>query len=215
MKTILFIHGGKVENNVPSQRFRLRLDWAIQYAQDHENDEVIFFVSGRWGRVTDNFLKTEAEIGKEIIQENISDAAVIKEDVSVELIGNYAFSAPLLEQLKPDKVIIITSDILKRRVERLSEKIFASKFFYENQLLHDELSDNQILLDKEMNALALFEKLTANVADGDDAAVRDILLYKTPYYFKGIIDDKDFFDTYWPGGFDHYLHGMATRNSKG
>lgn len=215
MKTILFIHGGKVNGEVPTQRFKFRLEWAIQYAKEHTSDEIIFFVSGRWGIVTDNFLRTEAEIGKEIILTSIPGATVIKEDISVELIGNYAFSAPLLARLSPDKVIIVTSDVLKERVEQVSQKLFADSFPYEYQLLHDELSNNEVILDKEVNARALFDKLFAGIAGGDHAAARDILLYKTPYYFKGIIDDKAFFDEYWPGGFDHYLEGIATRNSKG
>lgn len=215
MKTTLFINGGKVEQETPSQRFKLRLEWAIDYYRKHsETEDIIFLVSGRWGRVTDNFIKTEAEIGREIILQEIPKARVIKEDISVELIGNYAFSKPLIKALQSDKVIVITSDSLQKRVEYITKKIFADDFAYEYQFLQDEMSDNQVLLDKDAQALTLFKKLFAEVEDGDDKTFREILLYKTPYYFKGIIDDKSFFDTYWEGGFDNYLKGINTRNYK-
>jgi hypothetical protein len=215
MKTILFINGGKVENETPSQRFRLRLEWAIKYfRQNHETQDITFFISGRWGRVTDNFLMTEAEVGKQFILRELPDAKIIKEDISVELIGNYAFSKPLIKASRPDKVIVITSDVLRKRVEHITKRIFAEDFVYEYHFIQDELSDNTALLNKDIKAVALFDKLFSEVSDGDDQSVREILLYKTPYYFKGIIDDKAFFETYWEGGFESYIEGISIRNNK-
>jgi len=51
----------------------------------------------------------------------------------------------------------------------------------------------------------MFKKLFKNVTDGDDLEARQILLYKTPFYYKGIINDKDFFDKNWPGGFNDFI----------
>lgn len=215
MKIVLFINGGKVSGENPSQRFRLRLEWAINYyRQNYKAQEIIFFVSGRWGRVTDNFLKTEAEVGKQFIVHELPGVTVLKEDISVELIGNFAFSKPLLHALKPDKIIVITSDILQKRVEYITKRVFAEAFAYEYHFIKDELSNNVILQDKEAKALTLFDKLFADVRDGDDQAFRELLLYKTPYYFKGIIDDETFFETYWQGGFASYIEGITARNNK-
>lgn len=214
MRTLLFINGGKVEREAPSQRFRLRLDWAINYYREHhKTEDIVFLVSGRWGNVTDTFSLTEAEVGKRYILHELPEASVIKEDISVELVGNYAFSKPLIKALTPDKVIICTSDVLRKRVEYITQRIFSDEFSYEYNFLQDELSGNEVLLAKDLQALALFKKLFADVREGDDSGIRNILLYKTPYYFKRIIDDKTFFDTYWEGGFENYLNGIRLRNS--
>lgn len=214
MKTVLLIHGGKVTEGSPSLRFRLRLDAAIEYCrQNGSTEDITFLISGRWSRVTDNFLMTEAEVGKQYILHRLPEAKIVKEDVSVELLGNYAFSAPLIAAIQPDLVVIFTSEILEARVNYLAKRIFADKFTYRFHLLEDEMSHNDVLKNKEVQAMGLLKKLSANITDGDDAAFREKLLYETPYYFKGIINDRFFFDTYWEGGFDHYLHGIAVRNN--
>lgn len=51
-----------------------------------------------------------------------------------------------------------------------------------------------------------------HVPDGDDRSARDVILYQTPYYFKGFIDDKTFFDKYWSGGYKHFIEGVKARN---
>lgn len=214
VRTVLLIHGGKVTEGSPSLRFRLRLDAALEYYRQKEAaEDVIFLVSGRWSRVTDNFLMTEAEVGKQYILQRLPEATVVKEDVSVELLGNYAFSAPLIASLNPGQVIIFTSEILEARVSYLAKRIFANKFTYRFHFLEDEMSHNSILKDKETQAIGLLKKLSADITDGDDAAFREKLLYNTPYYFKGIINDQAFFDTYWEGGFGNYIHGITVRNN--
>lgn len=215
MKTVIFILGGKTDDEVPRERFRLRLEWAVNYYHEHhEQEDIVFLVSGRFGNVNENAPITEAEVGKRYIIDQIPEAKVIKEDISVDMIGNFAFSKPLIQSYNPDKVIITTSSLFADRIEYLSKKIFADKFDYIFEGIGNELTDDSVLIDKETSALKLLEKLTADVTDGDDQAVREILLYKTPYYFKGIVDDKTFFDTYWEGGFDKFLKGIKARNSK-
>ena len=215
MTTVLFIHGGKVTDETPSQRFALRLDKAIEYYQAHRTtEEIIFLISGRWGRVTDDFMFTEAEVGKRYLLARLPEAKVLKEDISVEIVGNYAFSKPLIAHVGADKVVVYTSEVLDKRVRYLVKRIFADAFSCTFDLIEDELSGNTVLQDKEVNAMKLLEKLFADVSDGDDAGFREKILYSTPWYFKGVIDDKTFFDTYWEGGFEHYLHGIATRNEK-
>ncbi|MFZ1250081.1 MAG: YdcF family protein [Candidatus Microsaccharimonas sp.] len=213
MKITLFVHGAKVVDNLPSNRFALRLDKAIEYYKNHQNDDITFFVSGRWGRSEDSFLLTEAEVGKRYIQERIPGARVLKEDISVELIGNYAFSKPLLTVTKPDVIIIYTSDINKERATIVSKRIFANDLKYSFEFLDDELSNNDIIADKELRAIELFNSLMADIKDGEDSAFRNRLLYLTPYYFKGVIDDKTFFDTYWRGGFKVFSEALSVRHN--
>lgn len=130
---------------------------------------------------------------------------------SVELIGNYAFSKPLIAALAPDAVIIFTSEVNKPRNEVIAKRVFAGDLPYEFNVITGEHSDNEVLVAKERDATTLFEAVFEHVEDGDDAAFRTTLLYKTPYYFKGIIDDKDFFDTYWQGGFENYISAREAR----
>ena len=215
MRTILFINGGKVTGETISSRFQMRLAWAVDYYRKHANDEdVVFMVSGRWDNATENYLKTESELGKEYIQQELAEAKVYKEDVSVELVGNYAFSKPLLLLLKPDKVIIVTAEFLRERTEMICRKLFSDEINYEFQFLSGDFTSNPTIIEKEANARQLFTKLFGAVSDGDDSAVREILLYKTPYYYKGLINDRDYFDMYWPGGYDHFLQGVAFRNAQ-
>lgn len=215
MKTVIFILGGKTDGDVPRERFALRLDWALRYHREHRGSEdITFLVSGRCGNVNDGTSITEAEVGKRHIVQSIPNARVIKEDISVDMIGNFAFSKPLIRALNPDQVIITTSSLFADRVRYLADKVFSRAFHYTFQGIDDELTGDEALIKKETYALKLLRKLIEGVDDGDDAAIREILLYKTPYYFKCAIDDKTFFDTYWEGGFDHFLSGLRVRNSK-
>ena len=79
--------------------------------------------------------------------------------------------------------------------------------------MDDELSNNDIIIDKEQRAIELFNTSMADTEDGNDSAFRDKLLYSTFYYFKGIIDDKSFFDTYWRGGFDVFSEALSIRHN--
>lgn len=213
MKTLLFIHGGKVVDETPSQRLVLRLNWAIDYHNNNiEKEEIIFLISGRCGNVTEDYILTEAEIGKRYILQRIPDAIVIKEDISTETIGNYAFSKPLITSINPDKVIIITSDIMKKRIEFLANKLLGDSFNYEFHFIEDELSGNKNLLEREVKSIKMLQKLMKDIPDKDDEKTRNVLLYKTPYYFKGVIDDKAFFDQYWDGGFDDFIAKRALRH---
>lgn len=213
-KRVLFIHGGKVENQLPVAHFLLRLQAAVDYHATHSNDEdIVFFVSGRWTNVTDDFAVSEAEAGRRWIKSKLPAANVMTEDISVELIGNFAFSKPLVSALNPDAVIIFTSELLVPRVSLIAERIFASTFAYEVKINTTELSDNKILVERESCAAELFSDVFQNCSNGDDAHFRDTLLYSTPYYFKGTVDDKLFFDTYWRGGFEHHLNSRVVRKS--
>jgi len=212
MKTTLFILGGKVSEGKPIAHFLLRINAAIDYYHQHNaTEDIVFVVSGRWVSVTEEFSLTEAEIAKRYILELVPSVQVIKEDISVEMIGNYAFSKPLITALKPDKVLIFTSSLLYKRNLAIAERIFSNDVPYELRIITDDLLDNAILVDKETNALQLFKNLFKEVADGDDVSFRNILLYSTPYYFKNIISDEDYFNTYWDGGFDHYKNGLTER----
>lgn len=214
MTTVLFILGGKVADEKPIAHFLLRLDAAIDYYRQHNQDEdIIFLVSGRWTSVTESFTLTEAEVGKLHILNAIPSANIIKEDISVELIGNYAFSKPLIVGFNPNKVVIFTSELLFPRNTKIAQRIFADSFLYELPIITKDLSDNTVLVDKEVQATKLFIKLFADVADGDDEVFRSILLYKTPYYYRGIIKDKDFFDMYWDGGYEHFIHARDVRKN--
>lgn len=214
MKTLLFVLGGKVDGHVPTAHFALRTEAAIQYYHDHHtNEEIVFLVSGRWTNATETFDETEAEIGKQYILERIPEALVYKEDISVELVGNYAFSKPLIMALKPDTVVVFTSELMLNRNKLLGKKIFAQDFPVHYDVITTDLSDNETLVAKEVDAIALFNKLFTDVNDGDHVTFRDILLYQTPYYFKGIIRDQDFFDAYWDGGYENFLHGRDVRKN--
>lgn len=214
MKTILFVHGGKVEGRTPIAHFLLRLQAAVDYYEQHSSEQdIIFFVSGRWTNVTDDFDITEAEVGKRWIKERLPNATIATEDISVELIGNFAFSKPLLAALSPDNVVVFTSELLLPRVRAITKRIIAEAFPYDIQCITNDLSDNSALVEREVSATNLFVRAFHGVVDGDDAGFRNVLLYATPYYFKGFIDDKTFFDEYWDGGFERYLDGRAVRKT--
>lgn len=213
MKTILFVLGGKVTNNQLDSHFLLRTQAALDYSAAHPAEDITFLVSGRWTSVTESYVDTEAEVAKQHILRTNPNAVVIKEDISVELIGNYAFSKPLITKLAADKVVIFTSEVNKPRNEALASRIFSSDVPYEFQVITGEHSDNGVLVHKEARAVSLFNAVFQAVPTGDDTGFRNALLYTTPYYFKGLIDDKTFFDTYWEGGFDEYIAAREVRKN--
>lgn len=106
MKTALFILGGRVKDGRPEKHFLLRTEAAASYHKQHrQHEDISFLVSGRWTNVTEDYEINEAEVGKRFILNSAPESIVYKEDISVELTGNYAFSKPLLRALLPDKVV--------------------------------------------------------------------------------------------------------------
>ncbi len=211
MKIVLYIPTAHTENGKPSAWLQQRLDAAIDFQLQHLANQCVFLPSGRGPNVEDLPVIPEAEVCKRYILEKLPSAEVIKEDLCVETAGGLAFSKPILDALEPEKVVIFNSRVNGERMKFLAAKIFGPKYACEFILLDDELSKNQKAVDKEPRALEMFKKLLANVKDGDAAAARDTLLYKTPFYFKGLVDDEIFFNTFWPGGFKNK---KSTESSK-
>lgn len=215
MDLLIFILGGKVERDRISDRFRIRLDKAIDVYKKSNQRDKIFLVAGRTGNINSNSYKSEAQVGMEYIQQRIPEADVIKEEVSVDMIGNFAFMKGIIMQIGPKKVVGVVPLVSKGRTDFLDKKVFGDDLEVEYYYTRDELLEDEGLVEKEESALKLVENLLKEVEDGDAANVRDILLYKTPYYFKNVVDDKEYFDKYWEGGFKKFLEQRKQRASKG
>lgn len=214
MRKVIFIPTAAVYDNQPSEWLRQRLDNAIGYV-NNDPDVVGIVVSGRWSNATDLFEKTEAEVAKTYLIENgIDPSLILKEDLAVETGGNFAFSKPIIKCLSPDLVIIITSRVLEQRTRLFAKRIFGPDWEYEFIFCNDELSKNERAIHKEPKATAMFTKLLKNIKDGDDSGARDIFLYQTPFYYKGMIVDKEFFDEYWPGGFNDFIDKRLSIDNK-
>jgi len=205
MRIVLFVPSSSVKDDQPSEWLKQRLDAAISYYQKHLNDICSFVLAGRWSNVTDTYHLTEAEICKRYITNIIPDTLIIKEDLSVETGGNFAFAKPLIASFNPEKVVIFNSQVNAERNKYMANKIFNPVWNKEFIWIDDTFSQNPKAQQKEPKALTMFKKLFKNVTDGDDLEARQILLYKTPFYYKGIINDKDFFDKNWPGGFNDFI----------
>jgi len=214
MKIALFIPTASVENDQPSPWLRQILDAAIEYYHSKINDDISFIVSGRWKDATSRFLITEAEAARNYILSKLPDALVLKEDLAVETGGNFAFSKPFLDYLHPELVVIFMAKVREGRARYFASKIFGPQYNYEFNLVEEAISQNLRAIAKEPKALAMFKKLFDSLADGDDQGARQILLYKTPYYYRGIIDDRKFFDEYWDGGFDDFTEKRLSIDNK-
>jgi len=212
--TVIFIPTASVIGDQPSEWLKLRLDTAIKYYQDHIAENCPFVVAGRWNNVIDSYELTEAEVCKRYIISKLPDATVIKEDIAVETGGGFAFAKPLIAHFNPNKVVIFNSQVFANRCRYFAQKIFDPKWTKEFIFVEDVLCQNPRAIRKEPKALAMFKKLFDRLVDGDDQSAREILLYHTPYYFKGIINDKNFFDFYWPGGFEDFLEKRLSINNK-
>lgn len=209
-KLLIWVTGNKVEEGyTPSDRFKVKLDESIRLYNDNVDkyDQIEILVSGRWSNSTDEFLKTESRVGRDYILEQLPNAFVFEENISVDLIGNFAFSKQLIVNQNPDTVIGIMSEFLKDRVLFLGKKVIASdiknlQFVFTNSIL-----DNQYInRAKQQKAFQLLQNFLADVEDGDDARVRDKLLYQTPYYYRvSQKQNKDYFDKFWPGGFEDFI----------
>lgn len=214
MKIVLFIPTASVIDNKPSEWLKKRLDRAIDYYNDHGEDRCFFVVAGRWSNVNDIFELTEAEVCKRYILKKIPKAILLKEDISVETGGGFAFAKPLIAFLKPEKVVIFNSRVNKERNIFLANKIFNPNWKKEYVWVDDSFSQNPRAQRKEPKALKMFKSLFKDIRDGDDKGAREILLYKTPFYYKDFIDDREFFNKYWPGGFEDFIEKRLSINNK-
>lgn len=213
MRIVLHVPTASVFNNQPSEWFKQRLDTGIDYAKSNQG-VVGFVVAGRWNNVTDTFELTEAEVAKRYILSHLPDAVILKEEIDVETAGGFAFAKPLIASLQPDKVVIFNSEVNANRIRFFAQKIFADAWINEFIFVNDSFSRNPRAQQKEPKALQMFQELFKDVRDGDDQAIREILLYKTPFYYKGLIDDKAFFDTYWEGGFADFSEKRLSINNQ-
>jgi hypothetical protein len=171
-------------------------------------------VACRWNNVTESYELNEAEVCKRYLLSKISNAIVLKDDISVETAGGFAFAKPLVASLKPNKVVIFNSKVNAERNKYLAQKVFDPKWEKEFIFLDDVFSQNPRAQRKEPKALQMFKNLLDKIDDGDDQAAREILLYHTPFYFKGVVEDKSFFDAHWPGGFEDFLEKRLSINNK-
>lgn len=209
---VLFIPTASVFDNKPSEWLQKRLDLAIKY-NDISYEKCAFVVAGRWNNVNDSYELTEAEVCKRYILSKIPDARIVKEEISVETGGGFAFAKPLIAFFNPKKVVVFNSKVNADRNKYLAEKIFDPSWEKEFAFVDDSFSQNPRAQRKEPKALVMFQKLFESIKDGDDVAVREVLLYKTPFYFKGVIDDGVFFNKYWPGGYEDFLEKRLSINN--
>lgn len=208
-KLLIWIPGNKVENNQPTERFRLKIEKAIEIHNQHlgKFDTIEFLVSGRWHNSTDDGYISEARIASEFIKQAIPDAIVYEEKISVDTIGNIAFSKPIIMQFKPDRIIGVGIKFHQQRMEYLIPKIFGDDIQnYKTVFVEDQVSLDTAVQERNAKALEMNKRMLANIQDGDDKAVREFMLYKTPYYFR-LTDEQNrlFFDTYWSGGFEDFI----------
>ncbi len=214
MKITLFIPTASVEKDQPTPWLKMRLDAAITQYNQLPLDTCSFVVAGRWNNVTESFTVNEAEVCKRYILSQLPDAHVLKEDISVETGGGFAFAKPIIASLSPDKVIIFNAKVNEERIRFFADKIFDPAWEKSFVFVDDTFSQNPRAQQKEPKALAMFSKLFEHVPNGDDRAIREILLYQTPFYFKGLINDEDFFNMYWPGGFTDFLEKRLSINNQ-
>ena len=214
MKITVFIPTASVEVDKPTVWYQQLLDAGVKYYQEHSNDQVNFVISGRWNNVIDHFLITEAEVGQNYILTKIPKVQILKEDLAVETGGNFAFSKPFIDFLAPDLVVIVNSKAKEERSKYFAKKIFGQKYQYEFLMVEDTFSENPRAMAKEPKAIGMFKRLFDNIEDGDDKTAREILLYKTPFYYRGMMDDKKFFHEYWDGGFVDFKEKRLSIDNK-
>lgn len=214
-RTVVFVPTAKTIDGKPSPWLAQRLDTAYQYYKDNQKDIVGFVISGRWGNSTDiNILESESLTSKKYLLEKDPTLDIKIEEFSVETGGNFAFSKQIISELDPERVVIITSKVLENRTRYFAKKIFGNDWNNEFIFVNDSLSENPLAIDKEPKALNMFKSLFTVCVDGDDLSARKILLEKTPFYNKNIIQDKLFFDKYWPGGYVDFLEKRKSIDNK-
>lgn len=212
MKYVLLIHGAKCNGGEPTRRYIARMDEAISFAREHVDDDIVFVTTGRWPLIEQEEMKSEARVGSEYIHNVIPEAVIFEETISVETIGNLAFSKPLIKELNPDELVIFGTELMRKRYAFLTEKVWADELAYQHILIEDEISVQNDLQAGERHALQMAQQLLKDVASGNDGAIRELLLTKTPYYVKGVIDDQEYFNQYWPGGYAAFLERIRMRN---
>ena len=61
----------------------------------------------------------------------MSNAKVVKEDISTETAGNFAFSKPIMDVLNPNKIVIYNSRVVSDRTKYLANKILGADHNFE------------------------------------------------------------------------------------
>lgn len=209
---LIFVMGAPVkENGEPGEEFKLRLDKTLEI---YSSDKNMILIAGRVGHTLNKYPITQAECGKNyLLKKGLHENKMLMETISCETAGNFAFSGPIISKIKPDRVIVVTSEYGKQRVAYLANKILGRIAPINLECVVTVQSSNPNSKDRENKAFNMFKTLFENVVDGDYLKIIDTLLLQTPFYNKNLIKDEDFFNKYWnPGGWEDFIRNKNLVN---
>ena len=163
----------------------LRVKEAVRLLNEGAAPRII--MSGKWGyRVTEPLPFTEAAAMKKVaVAEGANPDNIILEEESLDTLGNAYFCKKLF--LVPNdwrSVIVLMSDHHAERSEYLFRKVLGPSFNITIHPVSIDLTPEERAAKDTMHAksIALAKKWLDPIADGDDAAIWQLMSTKHPAY---------------------------------
>jgi vancomycin permeability regulator SanA len=177
----------EIQNKKLSEEARKRLDKAIQLFK--EGKIRVLLMTGDHSEIGENYGITLAEAMKKYaIEKGIPEDKILKEEVSLETVGQLIFSRLIIDKGQFKNIYIISSDYHISRVMVISEFVFNSNYhiFFEKVATEKNPEREK----KERESERTFSETFKGVKKGDINQLLEILferhkIYnKNPEYFK-------------------------------
>lgn len=133
----IIVLGALVNKNKPSQTLQDRLDAAIEYLNiSHDNAYIV--VSGGQGR-GENISESQA-MYEYLIQNNVNDKIIIKEDKSKNTEENFKYSKKIIEEHSNKNIEDISVKVVTTDFHSFRSKLISQKFNYNNISFYTSVS---------------------------------------------------------------------------
>jgi hypothetical protein len=181
-KTAIIVLGGGIQDNALSQVSLLRLISALRLFDIRKN--ILVFSGGVGFLNRDKPKKAEALLMLEEAKKRLGNIdGLFVEDESVDTISNAYYSRKILDSLRINHLMIVTSKSHVLRAKWIFEKVFYDKqidYFISINLI-DHHDGEKIFID-ETNLLKFTKKWLSHLPDGDMNAIGKFLQNEHPGY---------------------------------
>lgn len=162
-----------------------RVEKGVELYKENHAPRIIMSGGVSWHR-DDAPARTEAKAMREFaVSLGVPDKQVFLEEHSKDTLGNIFFAK--IEYLAPRKwhdIVVVTSHYHVERVQYLCQKVLGRNYVYTVEGVEAGLSPDELekRVEQEKKKFAFAREHLAQIKDGDDAQIREIILNKHPSY---------------------------------
>jgi hypothetical protein len=167
-----------------TQEFQLRLDYSVQLYRSGKINKLLL-TGGPLARGKDEQIlsKTVSQLSQEyVISKGVSENHTLREDQSLETVGNIIFARNILEEHSANHITIITCQYHIPRARTITSLIFGKQFTID----YEEIPFNELegSVEREQTSTKAFTRTFAGVTQGNLSESLERLYTAHPLYLN-------------------------------